>query len=407
MNKLKSLFFKSISLILIFSFLLMGITSAESVGNTDVTDNSKTLNVALYGYVPRPSQFKEVVSNNFKALEPDVSLNFVDWDCYSDDPSNNIDVFVFDAIFLTYFAEKGYLMPFSPDEIDNKDDIFNFALNGCKNDGTIYGIPQLGCTNLFFYRKDDKCLKNVKNVVQMHKILGDNNSSELPPPPNRGLLLDMSGGTTCACMYLETLIDVNKRYTDYDKLPNTNNLSKIAIDNLKLLLKMAGKEQSQYVPDPYDSYIRASWFAQGYGRAYIGYTESMMNMGDKVNDIDFKLFSLSKTSDIPVFYSDIVGVNSSIKDENKINLAKKLANVIASADTIEECIRPANSDKYPQYLLPVRRSVYQKLSNDFPVYKKLYELISKEKNIHTFRIGSTSREWIESAKDKIRNNLGL
>jgi len=48
------------------------------------------------------------------------------------------------------------------------------------------------------------------------------------------------------------------------------------------------------LPDDNDAYVRAKWFAEGRGRAYIGYSESMNAMGDYANEVTPRLFSLGK-----------------------------------------------------------------------------------------------------------------
>lgn len=406
MNKTMPRLIKLFVLILSATLVFSGISYAK-YDDKSTPSISTVLNVALYPYVPNPDQFKDVVSRKWKSVEPDVSLHFVDWDCYSDDPDSTTDVFVFDTIYLTHFAQKGYLMPFTINEIENHSDIWSFALDGCMNNGVIYGIPQLLCTNLLFYRKGDTKLKYVHNIDQLNKVLGPNNFDEIPLPPNKGLLIDLSGGTTCVCQYLDTLIDVNSSYTNYSVLPDLNKLNVLAIAEIKKIISMAGKEQSQYVPDPYAPYIRASWFANGSGRAYIGYTESMNSFKDKIGDMDFNMLSWAGGCNVPVLYCDAVGISSGIKDEVREVLAKKLANIITAGNTVEECIRPAKGDKYPQYLLPTRPSVYLRLQNDFPVYRKLYNMIEYKPNLYIFRLGSEVREWISSAKTVISKSLGL
>ena len=48
------------------------------------------------------------------------------------------------------------------------------------------------------------------------------------------------------------------------------------------------------LPDDNDAYVRAKWFAEGRGRAYIGCSESMNAMGDYANEVTPRLFSLGK-----------------------------------------------------------------------------------------------------------------
>ena len=71
-------------------------------------------------------------------MHPDVELQFVDWSCYYDDPPDDLDVFVFDSIFLSEFIEKGYLEPFPEDKIPNKEDLVPFAVEGCREGGVLF-----------------------------------------------------------------------------------------------------------------------------------------------------------------------------------------------------------------------------------------------------------------------------
>jgi thiamine pyridinylase len=392
MSRIKSIYRKGLIGLLILLLMSAG-CFAECI---------TSLNVALYGYVPRYEQFKKVVAGKWKQENPNVALNFVDWDCYSSDPDQSLDVFVFDSTFLKYFVEKGYLLPLNPKDIQNKKDIIDFSLEGCRYNGKYYGIPQIGCSNLLYYRNNDYSLKHVTNIDDLYKILGDNTSGEIPPPNNTGLLIDLAGGTTCACLYMETVIDVTR---DIDPiLPDPDNLNPDAINNLRKLVKMAGTVQAQYEPDPYESYQRASWFAEGSGKAYVGFAESMWKMKDYANLVDFKLFSYGKTPDIPVFYVDIVGVNSHIKDCYKKTMAIKLANTITATDTMIDCLKPTAEDPYPQYLIPLRQSIFANLENDFPIYKKIHQLIKNDK-IYTFRLGPDSRQWLTNNKKIIKDKI--
>lgn len=112
-------------------------------------------------------------------------------------------------------------------------------------------------------------------------------------------------------------MDHNKQYTDYYQLPSPTEFDEEVVSGLKHMQLMGGKEQVEYWPEDNDAYIRAKWFKEGYGRAYLGYTEAMSNMGDYTNNLDFKVISYCKEDNIPVFYGDVVGVNSKIDNEKK------------------------------------------------------------------------------------------
>ena len=127
-------------------------------------------------------------------------------------------------------------------------------------------------------------------------------------------------------------------------------------------------------------------------------------MGDFANDVNFRTISLANNPDIPLFYGDVVGVNSSITDQNKKELAIELANIVASADTVITAISPDENNSYPQYLLPARLSVYEYMQADYPIYGKL-EVIATNSNNKLFKVGPNVRSWIDAAKPVIKNYL--
>ncbi|MBG9794339.1 thiaminase [Paenibacillus dendritiformis] len=375
-----------------------GAGAAHSDASSDIT-----LKVAIYPYVPDPARFQAAVLDQWQRQEPGVKLEFTDWDSYSADPPDDLDVFVLDSIFLSHFVDAGYLLPFGSQDIDQAEDVIPFALQGAKRDGKVYGLPQILCTNLLFYRKGDLNIGQVDNIYELYKKIGASPYEQIPPPPNKGLLINMAGGTTKASMYLEALIDVTGQYTEYDLLPPLDPLNDKVIRGLRLLINMAGEKPSQYVPEDGDAYVRASWFAQGSGRAFIGYSESMMRMGDYAEQVRFKPVSSSAGQDIPLFYSDVVSVNSKTAHPE---LAKKLANVMASADTVEQALRPQADGQYPQYLLPARYQVYEALMQDYPIYSELAQIVNKPSN-RVFRLGPEIRTWLQDAKQVLPEALGL
>ena len=210
----------------------------------------------------------------------------------------------------------------------------------------------------------------VDTVDELYQVLGDRQSTGTIPNKNEGLLVDMSGGTGKICLYLDGLMDYNKQYTDYYQLPSPTEFDEEVVSGLKHMQLMGGKEQVEYWPEDNDAYIRAKWFKEGYGRAYLGYTEAMSNMGDYTNNLDFKVISYCKEDNIPVFYGDVVGVNSKIDNEKK-DAAIKLANVIGNTETMVKAVSPDNNNPHPQYLLPARKSVYQTMGNVYPIYNEL------------------------------------
>ena len=190
--------------VLILVLLFTGACAVKPAPDTnlEITDYSGELTVALYPYVPRSDQFKTVLENSWSAVYPNITLKFVDWDCYSADPPDDLDVFVFDAIYFDAFLTSGYLSKLAPEEINNIDDFLDYAIDGCKAGDNYYAIPQLGCGSALFYKKNDTSLSEAKTLNEVVTALGECTYDGEVPPENVGLMVDLSGGTTCACLYL-------------------------------------------------------------------------------------------------------------------------------------------------------------------------------------------------------------
>ena len=110
------------------SLLMMFGMGSTNVYAAQPDETNTTLNVALYGYVPDTERFEKAVQESWEKAEPNVTLNFVNWDCYEEEPTENVDVFVFDAIYLNDYIEKGYLLPLEKNSIEDSEDILDFAL---------------------------------------------------------------------------------------------------------------------------------------------------------------------------------------------------------------------------------------------------------------------------------------
>ncbi len=355
------------------------------------------LNVALYPYVPRPDQFKTVLSASWNRIHPDVPLNFVTWDCYSADPPSSLDVFVFDAIFLSSFQARGYLDPIQRCEIDGVDDYLSFALEGCRL-GQAYGaIPQLACTHVLFYRKGDDEIARAETLSGLTRVLGEHTYTGIVPPEGVGLMVNLSGKSTDACLYVDALEDIYGVYTSDPPLaPDASKICSWSIQNLRQVLRMASVTNAQYSDS--DSYIRGEWFGAGYGRALVGFTESISVMSDRGRQtVAFKPMPLADRTNVCLFYADVIGIHPATRDRGTRSLALELANLMASTSVVVDSIGPRTGAPYPQYLLPTRHSVFRSLELAFPLYAEMYEMVKSDEAV-LFRLGADGRAWLPAMK---------
>ena len=230
--------------------------SSEMFSPAAAENDPQTLNIALYPYVPDMERFEQAIGSQWDRLHSEVKLYFVSWDCYSGDPGEDLDVFVYDSVFLYDFLEKGLLLPLAEEDIRDPGDLVPAALSACNADGGIYAIPQLLCTNLLFSREGDDEISNIRNIRELYDVIGDSTDTELPPPEADDLLVGIPSVQDLVFWYLETEIDLEQRFSEWVSIPEAGRLDPDIAAVLTAVRDMAGAEQMTYSPP--DSYIRGS-----------------------------------------------------------------------------------------------------------------------------------------------------
>lgn len=366
---------------------------------------SISLKVALYPSVPRVAQFKEVIENEWEKVAPEVTIDWVDtgWDGgYSSDPDSSFDVYVFDATFLTYFRSKGWLLGLQKSQVEDFDDILEYAAKGVQDNGFVYAIPQIGCANILYYYKNDQAVAKAATVEDVNSAIGSCVFFGKIPSTITGLMADFSGGTTNACYYVQS---VHERLNEFPiPLPqNPEEVDKIAISNLKDIVDSSSFKNVYYKQA--FLYTRAGWFGQGHGRAFVGFTESLSNIDPgQLDNIAFKVMPWSDNitgNSSPLFYSDVIGIQPDTQKRGTEEYAIKLANLIASTDVIVQCFGPYGSQG-PQYLMPVRHSAFQELGSKFPLYSKIYSMVTGVNPI-LIDLGTEAKNWLGNMKSTIKN----
>jgi len=354
-------------------------------------------------YVPRRDQFRAAISAAWIERHPDVRLHFVDYDCYADDPPAELDVFGFDCILMSYFISKGYLTPLP--SLKSPDDFYPYALAAATADASqappYYGVPYLGCVNAMIYRAGDDAVAEARSLDELHAALGDATDGGPEPPPQSGLLIDLTGGTSDACLYLQTWEELQNSYPPDPLLPSGDELDPAVLANLNQLEDMAGCSQAWY-DDPGTD--RVTWFGGGAGRAFVTVTETMSAIPvQHVDDLRVRELPLTARRPYQPMFADVMAVNAAI-DPGKRDLAIELANLVGSADTMLASLRPDTSASNPQYLISARPSVLRSLAEEWPIYAQIRELIATHEP-RAFRIDSRAREWLDATKQAIADTI--
>jgi thiamine pyridinylase len=379
---------------------VIGILLAFVVATANGDESKTTLRVSLFKYVPTPDGIEEVVRKRWNERFPDVNIEFVKWDGYKEDPPADLDVFEFDSIMLEYFVRNNFVSPLRLSDVEARGDLFEFALRGSMVDGVCYAVPRIACTPMVIYRKGDTAIQNAKSIGDLHDAIGDSTSDDPKPPKNKGLMIDLTGGTTCACFYLDGVADKQKAYSAMPSLPDADHLDKTVLANLKLLTRMAGKKHAT-CEDCWDK--RGPWFAEGYGRAFVGWSERLATIPAKAHkDICVKALPLAEANSVNLFFIDALAINS-LLEGRKLELALEFINLAASRPVvIEALLVKEKATGNPQYLLPVRKSVIRdkELLKAAPLYADLASVLSD--NPRTFRIGANVRQWLDATKKQIQ-----
>lgn len=356
--------------------------SSKLIARTPLLTNDPcVINVALYPYVPDITYMEEVLTQYMAKISPEVTLNFVDWDCYMSVNPDNIDVLMYDALFTDALLQGGYLSPLDPSKY-NTDDIMNFALEQTKLNNTCYGIPNLICAYFLIHYADDTEVAQVENFYELYEVLGDAKRSP-KPPRKEGFLINFSDNYPY--FYFESLHDSKEYQQPHQKAPDYSNPHPPAIRTLNDIIRMIGPRQAFQSDFSYwvqGQFKKAQWFNNGSGRAYYGYSEDLSSMPEIIDELDVKFISMSDGPNHTMFYADLVSINASVTNETKLSYCEEIVRILTSEEYLYEI---GYNNGTPAYLLPSRNNVYQTLAQHYPMYNELKTALDNaDKRISTY-----------------------
>jgi len=344
----------------------------EAPAKTEVTMRSyDTISVAVYPYIPDVALFEEILTSYWAAIEPDVKLEFVEWDCYMNGEPAGIDVLMYDALFTSYLVENNYIQSIEYSDIQNGNEkrIVPFAMEGAVENGTLYGIPFFVCSNFLIHKADDAELAEIENFADMYEVV----SKRMEEDETAGLITNFQ--TNVPYYYLDSLIDAAGENLYFEELPDTSALSEELDEFFVQTASILAPEfeiEDETVWSP-----NSAAFNQGHGTVYYGYSEDMCDMDDILDNITIRTISLTEDENVPQYYVDIASIGAHVTDPQKIADCKKILNIIASKEfQLEVCL----SGEEPQYILPARQSAYAELKEKYPMYDNLHKLVVDDAN---------------------------
>lgn len=333
------------------------------------------ISMAIYPYVPDVELFEQVLLKQWEEIDPDVELEFVPWDCYYLGDPCGIDVITYDALFTSYLAENGFIQPISEDTVENVETVLPFAMDGAYHEGQLYGIPYLVCSYFLIHDVNDAEMAAVDNFVELYEVVSQRKAAD----DSKGLVANFS--SDYPYYLLDAIIDFSGEYTVYEEIPDLKNLDISVAESIYNIEQMLAAEPEEN--QDHGIFRRATLFNEGIGSAYYGYSEDISFMDDIAEDLTIRTISYSDKENIQLFLTDIASVGSHVTSESKKANCIKLINLIASEKFQQELCFGAGD---VQYMLPARQTIYGEAGERYPIYNRLYELVTDEQN-RIFRVG--------------------
>ena len=314
---------------------------------------AESLTYALFPYLPDVEYYQELVERRWAEIEPDIRLVCADWDCYTGEAPEGIDVLMYDAVMQDALIGSGWIRPIDKDDVRDAGDLFPFAVDGLTADGRLYGIPVFLCGNFLIYDRGCDVLAKAEHITDLA------DESEF-------LVIGSEDPETRAEYVREIRAD-----TAGDADPAAGNGADRTDAILALIDRLAidahAQDQPEQIARAYDA---------GKGMGYISFSETMRFLERRGPMTDIKSVSFGDGENRPCMYVDAVSVTSGV-DGQRYEKCIELMNVIAEADILTSL---SVQNGKPQYLLLARKSAYAALTEQFPLYGKLEEIAANERN---------------------------
>ena len=350
--------------------------AAEATAETTEPEQKPdSITIAVYPYVSNMELFKKVLTEVWAEVEPDIELQYVEWNCYSDPCPNNIDVITYDALFMEHLAESGYIQTLDVESVGNTLGIIPFAMEGARYNGDIYGLPFLVCSSFLMHDKDDEEMAKVENFTDLCKELTTRRAKD----PDDGLMAGYND--ELPFFFLDAYIDYTGTYTTYTEMPQMYPPEATVLNRLKEIKALLAT-----VPEDMNY---KTGFAAGHGSACYAYSEALYFMGDAVDDLTIRSISFFEGENIQMFYADLASLCTQVTDPVKKEYCMKLINLIASEEFQSRLVFGTGD---VQYMLPARESVYLAAMEEYPIYEVLHELATDENN-RVFRFGPQIHQY--------------
>lgn len=262
-------------------------------------------------------------------------------------------------------------------------------------------MPQLLCTNVLCYEANDTGLARSQTLSEVTEAIGTCAFYGQRPQDRTGAMVNFSESQVIAFNYVQS--EQERTATFPIRYPwSREEVNLEGVSYLKKVISSSSLQNVLYASD--DLFVRAEWFGQGSGRAYVGYTESLSQVSPAVaGTLALKRMPWADNPDgiqTPLFYSDLVAVHPATLARGTTVLATELVRIMSTARFLTDCIGPSQGEE-PQYLMPARISVFEVLAAQWPLYAKVQDMVRSVDPI-LMNLGPDIRDWLRSMSDVLK-----
>lgn len=330
----------------IFIILLVLFSCAAAGGEECV----EALTYAVFPYVPDIEYYQALIEAQWAELEPNINLVRAKWNCYYSGAPDGIDVIMYDAVTRDRLIANGWVQPVRRSAIWEPEDIFPFSLEGLTVEGDLYGIPVFLCGNFLIYDQGCELLVRAGQITDLADEAGF-------------LVVNSEDRSNRSQYIIEAIADARGAANP--------SVDESAEDIMSLIDRLAidahrGDSDAQ-VAMAYDA---------GTGQGYIGFSESMSLLSNRLEQTRIKSISFSDRKNTLRLYADAVAVTAGPRGQ-RYEKCLELMNVMAEAGVLTAL---SVQEGAPQYLMLARRAPYRLLADRFPIYGQLEALASDEAN---------------------------
>ncbi len=351
-------------------------------------EESETLTVALYPYVPEAHDLFFTMEAAFEAAHPGVNVELVEQHSDRQDPRNKhltplakdyyqgglldveADIYEIDTVLLVDMIKAEKIAPLEVPA----GAMMAEAQAAVQVEGRTWGVPHWVCGNFLFYKKGDVAIERVHTWQDLLTVLQDHG----------GVVVDFKGASTLGEWYLTSLAGLNGDPKAVIETLQSPELAPSAVAAVQSLLRLcpAGYCRSKELHDRTGYYARM--FVHGKARAYIGYSETLHYALQEIFDncgptdgcrtaeqISVRALPLLSPQGKPVGWIDALAISAKVTGKKR-QLAEAFIQFATSWETYEKVLTPA-WPAAPRYLLPP----YVLDGHKFSLAPSLYPPLSK------------------------------